>query len=207
MHKIIYLITFLFISYSLLAEEIIDSEKQETVKSETIEENIQNPENLLNKKPNVYGYFKLGSSFLIQNIGVGSRYHNFETYKGHDLSFNMHVILCGMGKRNDIFLPSLKYDFLKYKLDNSQYFGIGGEIGLVAKYKGGVESFYPNIELIWGKERKQLRFTQFSINLLPAAASVVGLIFTTFGSGNERNAGFVVSVLGALTAIEYTIAF
>ena len=105
--------------------------------------------------------FYLGSSVLLQEVGVGRRYRNFETLKGHDLGFNiafsLPVILASSGNLRYWAYPSIKYTYLNYKNNSptSSYFGVAGEVYMVSE-EGKFPSFevLPNIGLIWGKEKK-----------------------------------------------------
>ncbi|MFA6118482.1 MAG: hypothetical protein WCT85_01105 [Parachlamydiales bacterium] len=160
-----------------------------------------------NNDPISYWYSKAGTSFLIQNFGVGRRFHNIQKYNGHDLNFNFHLILMGAGGKNGVFLPSLKYEYLKYKKDNCSYFGIGAEVGSIFQWRGRFYGVYPNIELIFGKERKKVQFTQLSINLLPAIATAVGIVSISSHHPFLGHADLGVVVFGLLTTVEYTIGF
>ncbi|MBP9841085.1 MAG: hypothetical protein KBC64_01515 [Simkaniaceae bacterium] len=164
--------------------------------------------------PNSYSYFTVGSGMFIQQVGIGQRYKNFETCKAFDISFSVHfsvpmiVSEPGLLYRDQVF-PSLKYTYLTYR-DNSptsRYSGISGEL-LFMTY---VPYFFPipNIGLIWGKERENIRFSQLQLNIFPAIACILGtgILLSSDGSYDSDIMGMMLVVGGSATLISYDIAF
>ncbi len=150
--------------------------------------------------PLSYGYGKFGTSFLFQNFGFGKRYHNFANYWGQDLSFNVRLLWMGI---NGVVIPNIRYEYLFYRKDNISYFGVGGEVG--CSVCSSLFAVYPNVELIWGQEREKVRFTQFSINLAPAAFALVGIAVAT--TSDTRGYGIAFALAGLAATFEYTIGF
>lgn len=153
-------------------------------------------------------YFKVGSTPVIQNIGFGRREHDIQKCQGKDLAFNAYFYSPHIFKKHDqIFVPSLKYSFLKYRkpLINSSYYGVGFELGAFVNY--GTIIPIPNVELVWGKELKSQHFSQFGINLVPTVGGLI-LIATDNGKGYfpyfERTIGLI--SIGALS-FSYTFGF
>jgi len=208
------LIIFLSISARVLPEETfetVDVIQQESplaklALTEKEKEKIKEDEKIKDS----YGYIKLGAIVLAPNIGVGYRERNLKTCNGNDLTLNCHIPLFWLGKKVDYFMPSVKYTYLKYRDSHihSSYFGIGAELGLWMSIHGKtIRGIIPNIELVWGKERENLRFSQFGINIFPA---VIGLAFTTYAIAEGRHAVEAVGV-GALAtsiiSVSYTVGF
>ena len=208
MKKIICLAILILSLSTIFSEECVNQENK-TAQIDTI---LSKKESKVSEKPENKDlisnwYAKIGSSFLIQNFGIGKRFHNLQKYNGHDFNFNFQLYLMGAGGSNGVFLPSLKYEYLKYKKDNSSYFGIGAEVGGVFRWKGRFDGVYPNIELIFGKKRERVQFTQFSINLLPATAVAIGIISMSSHNPFLGHADLAIIAFGLLTIFEYTVAF
>lgn len=173
--------------------------------------------------PNKYSYFTVGSSVLLQQVGIGQRYKNFETFKGHDISLNAHFslpLLSGIDRFKYPIYPSMKYTFLKYKNNSptAPYFGIAFE-GVLAvdkpRYYHSLSQsvvFIPNLGLIWGKERENIRFTQLQFNVIPAVALVAGTGMLLFGSSkgaiiSDREGGMFLALGSASILCSYSAGF
>ncbi len=163
-----------------------------------------------------YPYFTMGSSIMLQRIGFGRRYKNFETFKGHDLSLNANFSLTSaiispyMLDRIFPLIPSIKYSYLMYK-DNtptSAYFGIACEGGLVIDkrlFRGYSPVFFaPNIGLIWGRESENLRFSQLQLNIIPAIGLISGI---TMAIDGDDFGGTIIALASSSVLLDYSIAF
>jgi len=156
---------------------------------------------------NSFFYYKIGSSLLSQNVGIGYRTRDFTKCKGTDYSLNCHAFL--YQKNHECFFPSFKVSFLRYKNSkvDSSYSGTGIEIITL----GSPNSFpIPNIELIWGSEWKErsVSFSQLGINLTPAFISILG-IYTRLTNHGIYFEGFNFIIAGISSAgiVSYTIGF
>jgi len=164
--------------------------------------------------PDRYSYFTLGSSVLLQEVGVGSRYRNFKNFKGHDLGFNMKfplpIILGSLANPRYLGYPSIKYTYLNYKNNSatSPYFGVACEVYMLNK-KRKFSSFkvLPNIGLIWGKEEENIRFSQLQLNVVPAVGLIVGTGLALSGSAWERAGGEVLALASASVLVSYSAGF
>ncbi|NGX63414.1 MAG: hypothetical protein KR126chlam6_00826 [Candidatus Anoxychlamydiales bacterium] len=207
--KKFYCILFIFLSISaiLFAEE--------TFKEDVIPEINQKPLAELDMKEiqnlkDSYFYVKLGSTILVQNIGLGYRSRNLKSCRGNDLTFNLHAPLLGLGKDNKSFMPSFKYSYLKYKdsVIHSSYFGVGFEMGIWMQTHGRiVKGYIPNIELVWGKEREAFHFSQFGINVVPAAGAVILASAGIIEGGQSAGWGALFAAAATSVSFSYTIGF
>lgn len=170
-----------------------------------------------------YSYFTLGSGVLLQQAGIGGRYRNFENLKGHDISLNGYFslpLLSGIDRYKYPVYPSVKYTYLKYRNSSptSPYFGVSCEgvfaIDKPRYYYSLFESVQciPNIGLIWGRERENMRFTQLQLNVIPAVGLIVGTGFFLFGSNrgaiiSERNGGKIMALGSASVLLSYSAGF
>jgi len=173
--------------------------------------------------PDKYSYFTLGSSVLLQQVGIGRRYRNLETFKGHDIGLNVHFslpLLAGIDDFKYPIYPSIKYTYLNYKNNSptSPYFGISCEGALAIDkhhyYHSLSQSvrFIPNIGLIWGRERENIRFTQLQLNVIPAVGLVVGTGLLLFGSDrggfiSDRDGGMLLALGSASVLCSYSAGF
>ena len=85
---------------------------------------------------------------------------------------------------------------------HSSYFGVGCEFITSMKSRGAP---IPNIELVWGKEKENMRFSQFGINLLPLA---MGASFSSMASAMGAPELGVVGLLASTSiGFSYTVGF
>ena len=135
------------------------------------------------------------------------------------MSLNAHFSLPLLLSTNDsrsLYLPfpSIKYSSLKYKdsTPTSEYYGIALECGfIINKYSlaspPGV-FFIPNLGVIWGKERENMRFSQFQLNVIPAAVLMAGIGLSLLSPDRlGRSVGGFVTVLSTSVLLDYSIAF
>lgn len=164
-----------------------------------------------------YTYFTLGSSVLFQQVGIGQRYRNLETFKGHDISLNTYfsLPLSSNAKHfKHLIFPYVKYTYLKYKNNSptSSYFGVACE-GIFDVQNS--RSVIPNLALIWGKEKENMRFTQLQVNVIPVVGLAVGTGLLLFGSNkrghmiplSERDVGVVMALGSASIVCSYSAGF
>lgn len=189
----------------IFSNEMLDDFKIDSQISNDLEK--QSDLNKTLATPENYGYFKFSTSVLFQQIGYGRRSRNLDNLKGRDWSINAR--LCLFGINNDGFLPSFKYSFLKYanSSPNSSYWGIGGELIAITEWKGRFDGVLPNIEIFWGKEREKIHFTQFGINLLPAATCLVYSCMGIREMGRGENWASLGALASALIICEFTFGF
>ena len=135
MKKLFLILPFLVYLNSSFASENLLNRDEEKLPS-PLKLQADTPLSSLPAIPNSYSYFIVGSGVLIQQIGIGRRYKNFEILKGHDVSLNAHFSLPLLLSTNDsrsLYLPfpSIKYSSLKYKdsTPTSEYYGIALECG------------------------------------------------------------------------------
>ncbi len=214
--KYLYYLFFLTSSAILVAEEPFqksDALPEVTEQAlDKIELNEQDLKEIVKPKDSYY-YLKLGASPLVQNVGFGHRSRDIKKRRANDFTVNCHAFLLGLGKRNDLFLPSFKYSYLKYKdpIIRSSYFGVGYELCVLLKTSHGriLRTVIPNIELVWGSERDNFHFSQFGINLLPTAVVIYLATMGALGERGSDSAGFAFlgAVASSAAAISYTIGF
>ena len=171
--------------------------KQNSFENKVIKEDV--------KEQSSYPYFKIGTTITVQNIGFGYRSHNIEKRRANDVALNLNTILLGLGIEGGKFFPSFKYSYLWYKepVLHSSYFGLGFEALLFAKAFKTI----PNFELFWGKERNSVHFTQFGINVIPAAGIVFFTPIAIFQKNHSKDWAALGAVVSTTLAFSYTIGF
>lgn len=144
-------------------------------------EPIEPPSDFVKKK----SYVTVGTALLYQKIGAGNRWHNYTKGTGHDISLNT-LVFPGVAKVIDSpwtpWLIPIEWDYcyLKYKtLQESadfRYFGIGiGVGGCLVPDLGWWIVPWVNPKIVVGKEYANGRFSQWSLNLIPAACTAICL--------------------------------
>lgn len=171
--------------------------------------------------PDKYSYFTLGSSVLLQQVGIGRRYRNVENFKAHDISLNAYFslpLIAGIHDHKLPVYPFIKYTYLMYKnsTPSSPYFGITLEGGVAIDkplyYHSFSQSvhFIPNFGLLWGREREKMRFSQLQLNVIPAVGLIIGSGQLLFGSnrGTWDSLGATILALGSASVLfSYSIGF
>lgn len=204
MKKIFFSIIILLISKNIFADVDINKIDQNAPIDEPIKKEI------ISDEKDLYGYFKIGGSFLIQNVGVGIRSRNENSNYGNDISFNVNFSSIGLiGKVYNV-IPSLKYGILRFSdsKKTSTYNGINFELGAFIPINERKTHIFPvpNIELVRGTERDNSRFSQFGINLLPATFAIVA-IAADVSSLRWGGFGAAFGLLASTSIFTYTVGF
>lgn len=185
--------------------------EQEAIVSEPLEESLLSNIDFIKKKP----YFSIGTSVFYQKAGVGVRWHNFSTEKGHDLSLNAVVIPSGFIKdfsSSTASMLMLDYSYLKYKpivgSSDYSYFGMGFGLGEVVKGKRirhTVLLFNPR--LLWGTEYESGRFSQLAVNIVPLAVTAVAVPVLTEYSIRHPEENFPFKHVARLLGLSFEYSF
>lgn len=154
--------------------------------------------------PSKVSYIKLGASLVYGELGFGRRYFDYDHHSARDHSLNLYPI--------GFVLPggviSYKYSILNYQKGPSlkKYSGFGLELGVSVPYVAPI----PNIELIWGRQLDQKNMSnwiQVGVNLLPVGAGVVLIAIGGHEHGTWNNAGPLLVLATAMSAVTITYAF
>ena len=164
-----------------------------------------------------YNYVKVGSSLLVQNVGIGKRKRDITRKVGRDYSINSNFITAAPLVGSLVAFPSFKYTRLNYAetTPDSRYSGYGFELMLpIVANRSGMGGFMPlpNVELVWGKEESADRFSQFGLNLLPAASFVAGTGLALFGKRtgwimSDHKAGLGTMAIAGSVMVSYSVGF
>jgi len=170
-----------------------------------------------------YTYSKVGTSIGYQHVGYGYRIIDVAENTGYDYSINANILPILLREFELCLITTLEYNKLKYTkgTNSTNYFGFGCEVGvgktfLTAERRSNYSSrTFPvvNPKLIWGSEEKHAKFSQVSVNLIPAAILTYGASMALFGP-NKRGQYFSGKEIGQILALasssvvfDYTIGF
>ena len=202
--KLPYLAAFLICIVSTAFGE----EKEDLPVLETVQEEAEYPVKEFEPTSTSNIYFKFETSIIYQGVGFGKRFRDLSENRGNDFAVNIKVIPITLLAYT---IPSIEYTRLFYKqaAENASYYkysGVGLEAGILLR-KHGKFTFIPNPKVVWGKEYRNGRFSQWSVNLIPTMLFAAGIWSLTQHKHCCCGLEYGIAAIGLSCMFEYSVGF